>query len=47
MCKTDTALSILCGTWNLDSEEEIQMIFHENGTGEVSLSDILDTLHYC
>ncbi|GKZ20047.1 hypothetical protein AbraIFM66951_001639 [Aspergillus brasiliensis] len=42
MCKTDTALSILCGTWNLDSEEEIQMIFYENGTGEIILRHIFN-----
>lgn len=34
----ETVLSILCGTWNLDSEEEMQMIFYKDGTGEVSLS---------
>ncbi|KAI3011142.1 hypothetical protein CBS147346_1343 [Aspergillus niger] len=42
MCKTDTVLSILCGTWNLDSEEEMQMIFYENGTGELILRHIFN-----
>ena len=36
----ETVLSILCGTWNLDSEEEMQLIFYKDGTGEVSLSSI-------
>ncbi|PYI07788.1 hypothetical protein BO78DRAFT_340668 [Aspergillus sclerotiicarbonarius CBS 121057] len=37
-----TVLSILCGTWNLDSEHEIQLIFYDNGTGEVILRHIFN-----
>ncbi|PYH95069.1 hypothetical protein BO71DRAFT_449650 [Aspergillus ellipticus CBS 707.79] len=34
--------SFLTGTWNLDTEQEIQIIFYENGTGELILRHIFN-----
>ena len=42
---SETVLSIPCGIWNLDSEEEMQMVFYKDGTGDVSLSSISTPSH--
>ncbi|PWY75542.1 hypothetical protein BO70DRAFT_430974 [Aspergillus heteromorphus CBS 117.55] len=40
--ESNSILSILTGTWTLDSENEIQIVFYENGTGELILRHIFN-----